>query len=194
MRVPEHRLHSLYIWDTARELYMGDSCQRSVFFAGWGCPSRKRELNRSWGRDSFSPKYRHQSRNGVGSPRTNDENSRDLVNRELSPQEVGAVLLVAPFKQRPDVGLLNLCHVPPYRQAALTELFEMAIFGSEASAASKSPAGAAAGRPDPHKPCNGMCTGRSDTPECTLLCLEAWQNKCVWPRLSQRPLHSVDLR
>jgi hypothetical protein len=55
----------------------------------------------------------------------------------------------------------------------------MAIFGA-APASLLPPAPLDAGAPPPPAaapPCNGLCKGRTDTPECTLLCLEAWQNR-----------------
>lgn len=69
-------------------------------------------------------------------------------------------------------------------QEQLTELFSMAMFGGTAvlSLTERHPRKALIPLEEAgllYRPCNGMCGGRCDTEDCTEICLELWQHKCV---------------
>ena len=113
---------------------------------------RKRDTARLLGSDSFQPHYR--SLSPCGGKGATACMTRTAADRELRHHE------------------------------PLGELFQLAVFGvllkrnEEVDAVPD-------GHVDPalqYKPCNGLCGGRSNTPDCTALCLEAWQTKLIHAR------------
>ena len=134
----------------------------------------KRDGDRLRGNDSFSPRYRSLSPAG----------GHNLSLRR--PQSPSSSLLAGSTPLRDDGSFPP--DLPHHQD--LTETFELAIFGGRLRLAReednlRASAEAAAQGMDVaflHKPCNGMCGGRSNTPDCTLLCLEVWQDKVLHAR------------